>query len=108
MRRGRPLSGGLATALREDAGQRAQRFLLPAAPRVAVNEQFGPLWSFAVQNDAGQPYLALLVPQVEDLGLKAELASDGRTVSVSARGILDRIRLPQPGTMNLPAVWRNA
>ena len=82
------------------------KFLQPAAPQVIESEKFGPLWSFAARNETGQPYMVLLVPEVEDLGVKAELAADGRTVTVTGKGLHDEIRLPEPGTMGLPVVKR--
>ncbi|HUU95938.1 MAG TPA: hypothetical protein VM487_09360, partial [Phycisphaerae bacterium] len=83
------------------------RFLLPEAPQVIENEQFGPLWSLGVRNDTGKPYMALLVPQVDDLGITAELGDDGKTITVAGSGIKDEIRLPEAGSVReLPIVVR--
>ena len=82
------------------------QFLQPQAPQVVENTQYGPLWSFCVRNETAQPYMTLLVPQVDDLGVKAALAADGRTVTVTGKGLHDEIRLPEPGTMGLPVVRR--
>jgi len=83
------------------------RFLLPQAPQVVENERFGPLWSFGVRNEIGRPYLALLVPQIDDLGINAKLGGDGRTITVTGKGIRDEIRLPEAGTTGVPAIRRS-
>jgi hypothetical protein len=83
------------------------QFLQPAEPLVAENRRVGPMWSFAVTNGAGKPYLAVLMPQKEERGIVASLAADGRTLTVRGQGVADTVVLPAPGrTDQLPVVIR--
>ncbi len=81
------------------------QFLQPTAPEIVEDAQLGPFWSFAVRNATGQPYLTLLVPQVEERHITAVL-EDARTIRVHGRGVDDSIRLPAAGSRDLPDVRR--
>jgi len=82
------------------------RFLLPEAPEVIENAQFGPLWSFGVKNETGRPYLTLLVPMKEEAEAAAAYDAASRVVRVTGAGMSDTIHLPQPGSPDLPRVQR--
>jgi len=82
-------------------------FLEPAEPRIVENEAGGPLWSFAVKADQGQPFLVLLAPQITDRHIQAVYDKHRREIRVRGHGISDTIRLPQPGhPSDLPLVER--
>ena len=82
-------------------------FLEPAEPCIVENEAGGPLWSFAVKADQGQPFLVLLAPQITDRHIQAVYDKHRREIRVRGHGISDTIRLPQPGHPgDLPLVER--
>lgn len=83
------------------------QFLVPGTPEVIENAPGGPLWSFAVRQPVGEPYLALLVPGRGPCKTRASLGDDGRTVTVNHAVGTDIIRLPEPGSVDaLPLVSR--
>lgn len=85
----------------------AVQFVRPRSPRVVENRRMGPLWSFGVQQPVGKGFLTLLVPQVHERSILAEL--EGRsTVRVRGQGVSDRIELPPAGSEDcLPRLIRS-
>lgn len=85
------------------------QFLEPGAPCVVENEAGGPLWSFGVQAAQGQPFLALLAPQINDRHIQTTYDKPRREIRVRGDGINDTIHLPRPGDPNeVPVVIRQA
>ena len=85
----------------------AVEMLAPAEPRVVENARRGPLWSFAVTAPAGEPYLTLLVPQVNDREVRGGFDPSTRTLTVTGADIDDRIVLPPAGSADdLPRIER--
>lgn len=81
------------------------RFVLPRVPQVIESRADGPLWSFAVRLETGQPSLMVLAPAVGERPFDARLARDGRTLAVMGEGWRDTIVLPGPGCADrLPAL----
>jgi len=82
------------------------QFVLPVEPEVIENAQWGPLWSFAVTQPAGRPYLAVLHPRRGDEPLTATLAADGHTLRVASEAFTDSLTLPPAGSAELPLLRR--
>jgi len=82
------------------------QFVLPAEPNVVENEQWGPLWNFAVRQPPGAPYLAVLHPQREAIPLTATFSADGQTLTVATPSFTDEITMPTAGSPDLPEIRR--
>ncbi|MDR3708080.1 MAG: hypothetical protein P4L33_07250 [Capsulimonadaceae bacterium] len=98
--------GGFRAGEEGEIGLSVQ-FVLPSKLNVIENRQSGPLWSFALREPSGRPYLAVLAATRSADGFYARYDDANRRLRISLDGVSDVVDLPDAGAAQAPLITRD-